>query len=215
MQTRFPARNRCAGARNRARSPHGRRHLKAEALPELQPPLIHRLKRKALSHSSERPGPVGDHPDARLLDVTHVRQRVDHSPRPFFRYSRLRWRFSAPLQVQAAPQQPLPRDHMEPEGLKVVPRVGTHDLPGQRAQFPLPAPVPMTRRRFPSRTCTPWPCRRQAMSAPTLNATRAQDSGTRHTSTQPTPNAALVSRSRNTAGQSSSRLPSPGVCLKV
>ena len=46
-------------------------------------------------------------------------------------------------------------------------------------------------------------------SAPTMNPARVQDPGTRHTSTQPTPNAALVSRSRNTAGQSSSRLPSP------
>ncbi len=55
--------------------------------------------------------------------------------------------------------------------------------------------LPITRRRLPSSTCTPGPGRRQARSAANLNPRWAHDSGRRHTTDQPRPYPASVSRS--------------------
>ena len=55
--------------------------------------------------------------------------------------------------------------------------------------------LPITRRRLPSSTCTPGPCRRQASPAANLNPRWAHDSGRRHTTDQPRPYPASVSLS--------------------
>ncbi len=65
-----------------------------------------------------------------------------------------------------------------------------------RSSFPV-ASGPSTRRRLASSIATRGPCRRQAMSAPARKSRRAQDSGSRQTSFQPSAYAVSVSRSRS------------------
>src|ERR1035438_907822 len=60
---------------------------------------------------------------------------------------------------------------------------------------PPDASAPITRRRFPSSTRTPVPCRRQARSAPNLKPCCAHDSGRRQTTDQPRTYLASVSLS--------------------
>ncbi len=60
---------------------------------------------------------------------------------------------------------------------------------------PPSAAGPSTRRRLASRTWTRGPWRRQAISAPAMNAHLAQDSGARHTTDQPSPYPASISLS--------------------
>ena len=122
-QTSLPARSRWAITPNGCGPPVVGTTSMPRPWRNVEEPLEDRLGLEPLGDGGERAGADQDHPAARLLEVAHVRQRVDDAAAVL---QVLQGQVDVLLVHVHAGQDALVRDDLQAEGLQVIARVGAH-----------------------------------------------------------------------------------------